>query len=122
MSGVYLKPPCDDTAIERLQRTYKRELGANVPESFLRLLKTTNGVQINGAYFKEAENLVTDNVDYSRPEVILLGNAGNVAEYVFDRRDQRFHTINMGFPDERFAAFATFDEMLLAVLKDQQVL
>jgi hypothetical protein len=26
-----------------------------------------------------------------------------MAEFVFDGRDRRFHTINMGFPVERFA-------------------
>jgi len=45
-----------------------------------------------------------------------------VAEFVFDRRDRKFHTIHMGFPDERYASFETFAEMLTAVLHEQQTL
>jgi len=80
----------------------------------------TNGVQINGADFKTAEGLVLENLDVPRPEVIVLGNDGNVAEYVFDKRDGRFHTINMGFPDEKFATFDTFEDMLSAVLEERR--
>jgi hypothetical protein len=43
----------------------------------------------------------------------------NNAELVFDRRDRKFHTINMGFPDERFATFGTFEELLLTILREQ---
>ncbi len=122
LSGVYLRPPCNAATIEQLRTASKRDLGEAVPEPFLRLLGITNGVQINGAYFKEVEHLVADNLDFARPEVIVLGSEGNMAQFVFDRRDRRFHTINMGSPDERFASFDTFDEMLLAVLREQCVL
>ena len=44
-----------------------------------------------------------------------------LVEYVFDKRDRRFHTITMGFPDERQASFQTFEEMLSTVLREQQV-
>jgi len=67
-------------------------------------------------------NLVSENLDVPRPEIVVLGNDGNMAEYVFDKRDRRFHTINMGLPDERFASFDTFEAMLLAVMAEQQVL
>ena len=56
----------------------------------------------------------------SSRQVIVLGNDGNVAEYVFDKRDGRFHTINMGFPDEKFATFDTFEDMLSAVLEERR--
>ena len=102
-----------------MQASAKRDLGGSVPEGYVNLLRATNGVQINGAYFKEAENLVLENLDLGRPEVMVLGTDGGMAEYIFDTRDRRFHTINMGFPDERFASFDTFEELLLAVLKEQ---
>ncbi len=121
-SGVYLRRGCDDEAIADMQAAAATHLGEAVPESYVRLLRLTNGVQINGAYFKEAENLVLENLDVPRPEIIVLGNEGNMAEYVYDRRDRQFHTINMGHSDERFASFATFDEMLLLVMKEQDVL
>ncbi len=57
----------------------------------MRLLRLTNGAQINGAFFKEAENLVLENLDVPRAHVIVLGNAGNVDEYLFDTRDRHFH-------------------------------
>lgn len=44
-----------------------------------------------------------------------------MAEFVFDRRDRQFHTINMGFTDERFASFDSFGGLLAAVLQEQQV-
>jgi hypothetical protein len=120
-SSVYLRPSASEAAIGRMQVAARRDLGEAVPDGYLALLRVTNGVQINGAYFKEAENLVPENLDVSRPEVIVLGNDG-MAEYVFDKRDRRFHTINQGFPDERFASFGTFGEMLLSVMAEQQVL
>lgn len=122
MSGVYLSLGCGEDAIRQLQDAAKRDLGERVPDSFVRLLRVTNGVQINGAYFKSAENLVAENLDVPRPEIMVLGVDGNMAEYIFDRRDRRFHVINMGFPDERFESFDTFEELLLAVLREQQVL
>jgi len=35
---------------------------------------------------------------------------------------RKFHTIHTGFPDERYASFETFAEMLTAVLHEQQTL
>ena len=118
-SGVYLRSACDDTVIKQLQSDAQRSLGEEVPESYTDLLRITNGVQINGAYFKEAENLVPENLDVPYSTSIVLGNEGNVAEYVFDKRDRKFHSIAMGFPDEKLAAFSTFEEMLLVILKEQ---
>jgi hypothetical protein len=118
---VYLRPKADEAAIGYLQVAARRDLGEAVPDGYLALLRVTNGVQINGAYFKEAENLVAENLDVPHPEVIVLGNDG-MAEYVFDKRDRRFHMINAGFPDERFSSFGSFEEMLLNVMAEQQVL
>jgi hypothetical protein len=121
-NAVYLQAPATEAAIESMQSDARRDLGEAVPESYVRLLRLTNGVQINGAYFKKAEHLVLENLDVPRPEIIVLGNSGNVEEYVFDRRDRRFHIINMGYPDEQLESFATFEELLVKVMKDEQVL
>lgn len=121
-SGVYLRPGCSETTIRRMQAAARRDLGEEVPVAFPRLLRITNGLQINGAYFKEAEKLVPENLDVSHDEVVVLGDEGNMAWYVFDKQDRRFHTVNLGFPNERFASFASFEEMLLEVLREQKVL
>jgi hypothetical protein len=121
-SGVYLRPPADEDAIAGMQAAAARELGQVVPDSYLALLRVSNGVQINGAYFKEVQNLVAENLDTPRNGVIVLGNDGNTAEYVFDKRDRRYCTVTMGTQDERLASFAKFGEMLSAVMKEQQVL
>ena len=121
-SGVYLAPGCDDAVITQMQIAAVRDLGEEVPAPFVRLLQLTNGAQINSAYFKEAENLVLESLDMPRPEIIVLGQEGNVTEYVFDRRDRQFHIINIGFPEERLASYATFEELLRAVLEEQQVI
>jgi len=120
--AVYLRPGCAEDAIERLQRDAQGNLGETIPDSYIRLLRLTNGIQINGAYFKKAENLVAENLDVPYDEAIVLGDEGSLAEYVFDKRDRQFHTINLGFPDERFESYATFEEMLWGVLREQQVI
>ena len=50
----------------------------------------------------------------------MLGNAGNVDEYVFDTRDRHFHIVTFGFEDERVASFRTFEEPLLQVFRVQE--
>jgi hypothetical protein len=120
LSGVHLRLPAAEAAIQQLQSDASRKLGEEIPQSFITLLRVTNGLQINCAYFKEAEHIVLDNLDLFEKNVIFLGN-DSLAQYVFDKRDKRFHTINMGFPDERFASYDTLEEMLAAVLKEQQV-
>jgi hypothetical protein len=120
--GVYLREPADEVAVEQMQAAAVRDLGRPVPEEYERLLRVTNGVQINNAYFKSAEGLVPENLDVPMPEVIVLGNAGNVDHYVYDPRDQLFAAINMGFPDERYATFVTFADLLVEVMKLEDVL
>jgi hypothetical protein len=119
--ALYLAPKASEAAIRRMQGAAKRDLGEPVPESYVALLRIANGVQIQGAFFKEAENLVPENLDINHPEIIVLGNDGNMAYYVFDKRDRRFHTINLGFPDERFESYDSFEDMLIGVLKEQGV-
>jgi len=118
---VYLAPKASEAAIRRMQVAAKRDLGEPIPEAYVALLRVANGIQIQGASFKEAEKLVPENLDVNHPEVIVLGNDGNMAYYVFDKRDRRFHTINLGFPDERFETYDSFEEMLIGVLKEQGV-
>ena len=117
--AVYLRPPAGEAAILNLQREARTKLGEEVPESFVRLLRLSNGAQINGAFFKEAEKLVLENLDVPRRGVIVLGNAGNVDEYVFDTRDRQFHIVTFGFEAERVASFRTFEELLSRVFRDQ---
>jgi hypothetical protein len=119
---VYVQPPATEEAVNAMQAAALRDLGERVPDGYIALLQVANGAQINAAYFKEAENLVPENLDVQRGNVIVLGHEGNTAEYVFDRRDRRYHIVNMGAEDERLASFATFEEMLQAVMKQQQVL
>lgn len=120
--GVYVKPPADEAALRKLEIDSKRELGEQVPAEYVEMLRLSNGFQINCAYFMSAEDIVPLNLDVLYEEIIRLGNAGSLADFVFDKRDRRFHTINLGFPDERFSSYDTFKEMLAAVMKEQQVL
>jgi SMI1 / KNR4 family (SUKH-1) len=119
--AVYLAPKASEAAIRRMQAAAKRDLGEPIPEAYVALLRIANGIQIQGAFFKEAENLVPENLDINHPEIIVLGNDGNMAYYVFDKRDKRFHTIDLGFPDERFESYDSFEDMLIGVLKEQGV-
>jgi hypothetical protein len=118
---VSLAPRATELAIRQMQAAAKRDLQEPVPDAYVALLRIANGIQIQGAFFKEAENLVPENLDINHPEIIVLGNSGNMAYYVFDKRDKRFHTINLGFPDERFESYDSFEEMLIGVMKEQGV-
>lgn len=120
--GVYLQRPASEAGIAQLRTNAMALLGASVPDGYIRLLRVTNGVQIDNAMFKAAEHLVPENLDVFSPAVIVLGSAGNLEAFVYDRRDGRFHIIAMGFPDERIASFDTFDALLEAVMREQQVL
>ena len=121
-SGVYCHAGCSDRAIQDMQAAATRALGCHVPAAFVRLLRLSNGLQINSAYFKTAEQLVPENLDCPRQHVIILGNAGNVEEYIYDTQDHQFHITTMGFPAERYATFATLEAMIHAILHQQQVL
>lgn len=117
-SGVHLKPPASDEAIRRMQEEADSDLGEPIPDDYLALLRVTNGVQINGAYFRSAEDMVPLNLDWDRPEIIVLGSSGNVETYVFDRRDRRFHTAAM-FDDHAYESFDTFGGLLADVMRQQ---
>jgi len=65
-NGVHLRTGCSEDALRELQAGAKQHLGAEVPESYVLLLRMTNGVQINGADFKTAEHLVLENLDVPR--------------------------------------------------------
>jgi hypothetical protein len=119
---VYLNPPATEKAIAAMQRQAAVDLGEALPDAYLAFLRVTNGAQIENAYFKEAENLVLENLDLDLPEVIVLGLDGNMAFYVFDKRDRGFHAINLGSVDERFESYDSFESMLLGVLREQGVL
>ena len=120
--GVYLRPPASAAAIRQMQADAQEAWGEPVPEEYLVLLRITNGVQINGAYFKEAANLVPENKDVFDPQVMVLGNSGSVDWYLFDRQDRQFHITTMGSPNDRFGSFQTFAALLNAVFSQQQVL
>lgn len=61
--AVYLAPQVSEPAIEQMQVAAKRDLGEPIPDAYVALLRIANGIQIQGAYFKEAENLVPENLD-----------------------------------------------------------
>ncbi len=70
----YLNPGCSNKEIEKLQLIAKKEFGVAIPQSFIRLLKPRSGIQINTVFFKQAENLIAENLDFESPDVIVLGN------------------------------------------------
>ena len=43
-SCVYLEPSASEEAIRRMQEDARRDLGAQVPDGYLALLRVTNGV------------------------------------------------------------------------------
>ena len=119
--GVYLRPPATEAAIDRMQAEARTALGGPVPAGYLDLLRRTDGVQVNGAYFTSAGGLVAENLDVPYPGVVVLGHAGNVDEFLFDLDDGRLHTVVMGSPRDRLASFESFGDLLASVLRDQDV-
>ncbi len=122
MRSVFIEPAAHEHAIQRMQRAARRDLGDVVPEAYVALLRVSNGLQLENAVFKCADNLVPENLDVPRPNIIVLGVEGNMAEFVFDRRDRLFHTINLGHPDERFDTFDDLAALLRHVIDEQQIL
>lgn len=115
----YLNSGASNTEIKKLQSAAKQKLGIAIPESFIRLLKISNGIQIDGVFFKKAENLIAENLDLESREVVVLGNSGNVEAYIFERRDRKFYTVNIFDFDEKLESYATFEAMLLAIIQKQ---
>lgn len=68
MSSVYLQTGASEGAIGQMQASARQDLGEQVPDGYAALLRLTDGVQINGAYFKSAEHLVPENLDVLRPQ------------------------------------------------------
>ena len=97
----------------------KTEFEVAIPQSSIHLLKLSNGIQINTVFFKQAENLIAENLDFESPDVIVLGNSGNVEAYIFDKRDGKFYAVNIFNFEERFESYATFEAMLLAIIQEQ---
>ena len=64
---------------------------------------------------------MAENLDLRQPEIIVLGTAGNVTDFVYDSRDQQFHTTVFGFREERLATFSSLATLLTTVLREQQV-
>jgi hypothetical protein len=120
--SVFLRDGASEEAIDVMQAAARRVLGEAVPDSYAAFLRISNGVQISGAYLLGAETLVPENEDLYCPEVIILGNEGNMVYYVFDRRDKRFYTITQGDPDERHESYDSFEDMLMGILKEQNAL
>lgn len=121
-SGVYTDPPASEPALRAMQAAARGRLGEPVPDQYVALLRLTNGLWVENTVFKSAAHLVPENLDVLRPEVIALGHEGNTAEFVFDRRDRRYHIIIPGHVNERFASFDRLDDLLARVLEEQGVL
>jgi len=122
MGSVFIAPPAHEHAIRQMQCAARRDLGDAMPPAYVALLRITNGLQLDNAIFKCAEHLVPENLDAPHRQVIVLGVEGNMAEFVFDRRDRLFHTINLGHPDERFDTFDDLPALLAHVLAEQQII
>ena len=119
LSAIYLKPGCDEIVIDRLQQSARLSLGGDIPEGFIRMLRFTNGLQVDSSHFTNASMLVAENLEIAySPQIILLGNRGNVDDYIFDRKDRQYHVSSLGYPQERWASFPSFEELLLSILDE----
>jgi len=44
--AIYIRPAASETAIKKLRRAAKSELGEDIPDEYLKLLRLSNGIQI----------------------------------------------------------------------------
>ena len=63
--------------------------------------------------------MIAENLDFESPDVIVIGNSGNVEAYIFARRDGKFYAVNIFNFDERFESYATFEAMLATIIQEQ---
>lgn len=99
--GGQLQSPAADDEIMNLQMQSKNELGINLPDEYLDLLRITNGIDYNGTVFYATDRSLIVGYDDRYIEGIVSANmfARDVEEmkdyFIFGESDDLLHVLNL---------------------------
>ena len=119
--GVYLRRPLSERKLSKAANKIRDELGIEVPQDYLRLLRFTDGMQTQRGALASLEEISEQNTDIwfmetkagpnaqgefeiryepldvpRTPTYLWLGYDGNSAEQVFDLATGEFHQRALG--------------------------
>lgn len=123
-ASVYFSTPCTEAEITLSLEQSQVLLGHNLPESYVELLRMSNGVQINNAVIESASAVIELNTALraTNPEYagyLVLGYQGNMEHYVFNHAKKAFQTVNFFSVGDVFETYASFNELLSGIVKAQ---
>lgn len=118
-----MSSPCTDGEIEYLQKAFAAELNTDLPKSLEEFLKFSNGLQIDFAFFHNADYLLENNKflrtlgEGQARDYIFFGNSGNVDRYALDLSSQKWLNMNFFGYDLHEEPLGSLSEFLGAILK-----
>jgi len=124
-SGVVLQPPAYDRAVRRMQervQTASQEAMRNdrMPDDFVAFLRLANGARIKEAWVSPWSDVGRELRDPGWTGVVV-GGVGTDAECEYDWRDGRYHLVRLTPARTRLGAYASFAELLAAMMLGQGV-
>ena len=119
-SGVVLQPPAYDRAVRRMQERVREETNDAIPDDFVAFLRLANGARIKDAWLKPTSDVGRELRDPGWTGVVI-GGVGTDAECEYDWRDRRYHLVRLTPKRERLGSYATFAELLAAMMLGQGV-
>jgi hypothetical protein len=125
-SGVVLQPPAYDRAVRRMQelvRVASHEAMRNdaMPDDFVDFLRLANGARIKDAWVSPTSDVGRELRDPGWT-CVVVGGVGTDAECEYDWRDRRYHLVRLTPKRERLGSYATFAELLAAMMLGQELL
>jgi hypothetical protein len=128
VAAVYLQQPCDAASLESFNTRLQSELGEKSAEWYLRLLRLTDGLQIDNSFFESAHDFIEINREYRAMDpafhrYLIFGHNGNVDTYVYDkgRAEQRFCAVGFYSVEDVYEAYSSIEELLVSLLNAESV-
>jgi len=123
--GVYFRKPLSLAKIKSLAARIHAEMGVEIPDEYIRLLRVTNGIQTQRGYLSDLEEIRSQNIEIwsmeseggvsadgdfqirSKPRAkpqemtyLWLGYDGNSAEQILDLDSGEYRQMVLGGTDE----------------------
>jgi len=98
-------------------------------DDFINFLKLTNGFDLDGKLFDNAEDFLYENIEthklYGNKNFIVFGSSGNTDMYTFDKDKKKYNIVNMlGLDDKPYKTFDAFGDLFEGVFQtayDEQI-
>lgn len=119
--GVYLRPPLPEAELQSLVSPIRFDLGLEIPDDYLRLLRVTNGIWTQNGYLSDLADVGEQNAaiwfmksesgtdeqgnfairyevlaEPRTPTYLWLGYDGNSAEQVYDLASSEYRQLVLG--------------------------